>query len=55
MENLTYYPVNGQLCWSPNWFLARKRIHKAMGRTHPFIAKLGANKVAKFKPKFKKV
>lgn len=49
-----YYPVGNELCHTTNYVLARKRMSEAMGRDWPVIARLSPNKVAKFKPKFKK-
>ena len=49
-----YYPVGNELCHTTNYTLARKRMSEAMGRDCPVIATLSANKVAKFKDKFRK-
>lgn len=51
---LYYYPVGNKLCYTTNYFIARKRMSEVMGRDWPVIGTMGANKVAKFKQKFKK-
>ena len=50
---LYYYPKGNQLCYTTNYYVARRAITLAMGRDWPVVGVLSANKVAKFKPKFK--
>lgn len=49
-----YYPVGNVLCYTTSYYVARKKMSLAMGRDWPVVGVLSPNKVAKFKPKFKK-
>ena len=49
-----YYAVQGKLVCTPSFIVARRGLMREMGKDYPVVEQLSPNKVAKFKPKFKR-
>jgi hypothetical protein len=54
MQTYHYPSANGKLCVTPSFFISRRKLMQAMDKSYPVIETLSDNKIAKFKPKFKR-
>lgn len=54
MKTFDYPSADGKLCITPSFVISRRRLMQAMDKSYPVIGTMSANKIAKFKPKFKR-